>query len=152
MYLVVPYSNGPKWWWSASFIINKMSNRHFLVFFGAPRSYLNRWNEKITAIIFNLVCKEFLFKMGYLYLKRICFCGIKFSWVLKFFNFSSNKMVNSKSLWNLYAFNFARKRLKFACIKFCENGTNQHTSISNNNFFHSITRPKASNLRDFILR
>ena len=29
MYLIVPYSNGPKWWWLASYIIKKMSNGHF---------------------------------------------------------------------------------------------------------------------------
>ena len=30
MYLTVLYSNGPKWWWLAPFIINKMGNGHLL--------------------------------------------------------------------------------------------------------------------------
>ena len=30
MYLTVPYSNGPKCWWLASFIIKKMGNGHLL--------------------------------------------------------------------------------------------------------------------------
>ena len=115
MYLIVPYSNGPKWWWLSSFIIKKMGHGH--LFYLGLQDFVEIGETKILAQLFSiLLARNFYSKWDYI-LKHICFCGTKFSWMLKSFNFSSDNLVNYKSLWNSlkYAFSFARKRLWNLC-------------------------------------